>query len=69
MNTITVVGGNLFQIAAQQLGDATQWNLIAALNGLSDPFLIGQMTLILPPLNPSAGGGVAQSAGTAIANQ
>ena len=67
MSTISVVGGDLFHIALQQLGDATQWNIIAGLNSLTDPFLSGPMTLTLPPLNPNAGGGVTQVAGTEIA--
>jgi nucleoid-associated protein YgaU len=58
MQTITVAGGNLFQIAAAQLGDATQWIRIARLNGLSDPVLVGVVTLRLPDQDPSAGGGV-----------
>jgi hypothetical protein len=57
--TITVAGGNLFAIAAQQLGDATQWNRIAQLNGLWDPFFTGVATLQIPP--PAQG---AQAAGT-----
>lgn len=56
--TITVAGGNLFRIAAAELGDATQWNRIAALNGLADPVLSGVMQLRLPPLDPGAGGGL-----------
>jgi nucleoid-associated protein YgaU len=55
--TITVAGGNLFQIAATELGDATQWNRIAALNGLVDPMIVGVVTLQLPPVNPLAGNG------------
>jgi hypothetical protein len=58
--TITVAGGDLFHIAAQQLGDATQWIRIAQLNGLSDPVLTGVTTLQLPAQNPAAGGGIAQ---------
>ena len=58
MRTITVAGGNLFQIAAEQLGDATQWNRIALLNGLNDPMLAGVMTLLVPATDPSAGGGI-----------
>jgi L-ascorbate metabolism protein UlaG (beta-lactamase superfamily) len=57
---ITVVGGDLFHIAAQQLGDAAQWIRIAQLNGLSDPFLSGVTTLQLPAQDPAAGGGIAQ---------
>ena len=59
MQTITVAGGNLFQIAAAQLGDATQWIRIAQLNGISDPMLNGLVTLNLPDPNPAAGGGIA----------
>jgi hypothetical protein len=55
--TITVVGGNLFRLAAEQLGDATQWNRIAAVNGLVDPFLQGLTTLIIPVQNANAGNG------------
>lgn len=59
MNTITVAGGNLFQVAASELGDATQWLRIAQLNGLSDPMLNGVTTLLIPAPDPSAGGGIA----------
>ncbi len=58
MKTITTGGGNLFQIALQELGDATQWNRIAELNDLIDPFLTGIVTLKIPKLDPNAGGGV-----------
>ena len=59
MRTLTVVGGNLFRIAAEQLGDATQWIRIAQLNGLSDPMLAGVVTLFIPDVDTTAGGGVA----------
>jgi hypothetical protein len=55
--TLMVAGGNLFRIAAEQLGDATQWNRIAAANGLWDPFLVGVVTLTIPPVDPNAGNG------------
>ena len=58
MNTITTAGGNLFRIAADQLGDATQWIRIAQLNGLSDFLVQGLVTLQLPSTNPNAGGGI-----------
>lgn len=54
---ITVAAGNLFAIAAQYLGDATQWNRIAAQNGLVDPMLNGVVTLQIPPVNPALGNG------------
>jgi hypothetical protein len=59
MRTIAVTGGNLFRIAADHLGDATQWIRIAQLNGLSDPMLDGIVTLKLPQRDPNAGGGIA----------
>lgn len=59
MRTITVVGDDLFHIAARYLGDATQWIRIAQLNNLSDPQLIGPTILLLPPLDPQMGGGIA----------
>jgi hypothetical protein len=59
MRTLTTAGGNLFAIAAIELGDATQWIRIAALNNLSDPMLQGVVTLDLPDTDPNAGGGIA----------
>ena len=59
MRQITVAGGNLFQIAAELLGDATQWIRIAQLNGLTDPMLTGVITLSIPDTDPNAGGGIA----------
>jgi len=56
--TITVVGGNLFQIATQAYGDATRWTDIARANGLSDPQLSGTLTLTLPILNGAGTGGI-----------
>ena len=58
MNIIVVAGGDLFRLASQHLGDATQWSRIAALNGLSDPMLSGLVTLALPGVDASAGGGL-----------
>jgi hypothetical protein len=59
MKTLQVVGGDLFHIAAQQLGDATQWIRIAQLNNLVDPDISGAITLQIPDLNPNASGGIA----------
>jgi hypothetical protein len=58
MVTLTVAGGNLFQIAARQLNDATQWIRIAQLNGIDDPMLSGVVTLLIPDIDASAGGGI-----------
>jgi hypothetical protein len=57
--TTTVVGGNLFKLAASYLNDATQWVRIAQANGLSDPVLNGLNVLEIPPVDPTAGGGIA----------
>jgi hypothetical protein len=56
---ITVAGGNLFVLAARYLNDATQWIRIAQANNLSDPQLVGVTTLVMPPVDPTAGGGIA----------
>ncbi len=58
MPVITVAGGNLFRIAAEQLGDATQWIRIAQLNAIADPVLTGLVTLRIPGADPTAGGGI-----------
>jgi hypothetical protein len=48
---MTVVGGDLYRLAAQNYGDATQWYRIAASNGLYDPVVPGPIVLVVP--NPS----------------
>jgi nucleoid-associated protein YgaU len=55
--TITMAGGNLFKLAAQAYGDSSQWNRIAAANGLWDFLVVGTVTLAIPPANASAGNG------------
>ena len=54
---IQITSGNLFALAAQYLGDATQWNLIAQINGLSDPMITAPISLLIPPPNPLGGNG------------
>lgn len=50
VRTVTVTGGNLYDIASKQYGDATGWTAIAqanpTLNG--DPQLSGITTLVIP---------------------
>jgi len=53
----TLPSGNLFAVAAQYLGDATQWNRIAQLNGLIDPWFTGPVTLTIPQADPAGGNG------------
>jgi nucleoid-associated protein YgaU len=62
MNRITVAGGNLFALAAEHLGDATQWIRIARANDLSDPFLTGVVVLDMPAPDPNySGDGIASA--------
>lgn len=50
-----VVGGTLFRVALEELGDAEQWDRIARLNGLVDPWLTGFNELKIPPRLPPTG--------------
>ncbi len=58
MKIVTVVGGSLYQVAAEQLGSALQWINIAKLNNLVDPFLSGQTRLLIPPFSSSFSDGI-----------
>jgi hypothetical protein len=58
MRTITVIGGDLYRLALQYLGDATQWNRIAQTNSILDPVLVGTNILKVPDPNPLLTGGV-----------
>jgi hypothetical protein len=42
-------GTTLFHVAAKYLGDATEWSRIAAINDISDPFLMNLTPLEIPP--------------------
>ena len=52
VQTITTIGGNLFEIAAVRLGSAMQWINIARANNLTDPMIYGQKELVIPPPSP-----------------
>jgi hypothetical protein len=54
---VPVAASNLFAVASARLGDATQWNRIAALNGLTDPWITTGLNITLPPVNANAGNG------------
>jgi hypothetical protein len=43
----------LFQVAMMETGDPLQWVAIAELNGLTDPWIVGQAALLIPPVLPS----------------
>jgi len=49
MRSITVTGGNLFDVASRILGDAELWSTIAAASNIRDPWLQGVATLNVPP--------------------
>lgn len=53
---ITLMSVNLFALAAQYYGDATQWIVIALANGLTDPFVAGPITLTIPANTTPTGG-------------
>lgn len=61
--SITVNGGNLYQLAAQYYNDATQWTTIAQANGLDDPFLPPgtEIKLVIPSQTKTNTGGVLTS--------
>lgn len=46
---LSVAGGNLFSVAANEYGDAMAWTGIAKANGLTDPFIQGIQNLKIPP--------------------
>lgn len=54
---VTYAGGNLFRIAADHLGDATQWTRIALANGMVDPWFRETRILRIPPRSPQGGNG------------
>jgi hypothetical protein len=58
MQTITIIGGNLFEIAAVQLGNALQWINIARTNELTDPMLTGQNQIIIAPYSSTFSDGI-----------
>lgn len=53
---VTVAGANLFELAAQAYGDASEWVTIAKANGLTEPFLTGLRSLLIPPVSGRTGG-------------
>jgi len=58
---IVVTGTDLFTLAAQYLGDATQWIRIAQINGnIIDPFISNLTTLTIPDVDLSQTGGIVQ---------
>ncbi len=48
IKAVTLSGGNLYQVASDQYGDAALWTSIAEANNLNDPKLSGIHTLKIP---------------------
>ena len=46
-------GTTLFQIAMMETGDPMQWVALAHLNGIVDPWIVGQEDILIPPVLPS----------------
>ena len=59
MQRVTVASQTLFEVAATYLGDATLWTLIAASNGITDPWLQGLVSLHIPDSPTSNGDAIA----------
>jgi L-ascorbate metabolism protein UlaG (beta-lactamase superfamily) len=58
VQNITTIGGNLFEVAATQLGSALQWINIARANNLTDPMLSGQYKLVIPSFSSAFSDGI-----------
>jgi hypothetical protein len=58
VQTIITIGGNLFEIAATQLGSALQWINIARANNLTDPMLSGPSTIVIPAFSSVLSDGI-----------
>lgn len=56
VRTVTMAGGHLFDLAAQEYGDATAWTVIAQANNLTDPVITGTQTLVIPSMSSDSGG-------------
>ena len=60
MQTIQVVGTDCYKLAAEYLGDATQFWRIMQGNQLRDPEVRTLTTLVIPDPDPTKTGGVPQ---------
>lgn len=58
MKNVNVFSGNLFEIAAAQLGSALQWINIARVNQISDPFITTPQEVNIPAFSQSFEDGI-----------
>jgi hypothetical protein len=57
--TISVTGTDCFALAAQYLGDATEFYRIMAQNDLTDPLILGEpVQIVIPDVDDTPTGGV-----------
>ncbi len=63
LTSITVApGADLYALAARLYGDASAWTLIARANGLTDPLIQTDSTLIIPAyIKPQVNNGILAS--------
>ncbi|WDZ97989.1 hypothetical protein Herbaro_09470 [Herbaspirillum sp. WKF16] len=54
--SITMAGGNLYRVAANEYNDAMGWTNIAGANGMVDPVVADVQTVVIPPYNQNTGG-------------
>lgn len=54
--TRTATGGNLFEIATQEYGDAAAWATLALANNITDPWIRQVAVLSIPPKGSDAAG-------------
>lgn len=50
---VRVSDTTLFEIAMREFGDALYWVALAQLNGLTSPWIVGEQTILIPPVRPS----------------
>ena len=48
--TVRVSDTTLFQVAMEQLGDPLRWVELAQLNGLTDPWIVAETAIKIPPV-------------------
>lgn len=53
---VVVAGADLFKMAEQAYGDATEWSTIAKANNLTDPLVSGVQTILVPPVASGSDG-------------
>lgn len=51
--TVRYSGTTLFRVAELECGDALQWVAIAELNGMTDPWILAETDILIPPVLPT----------------